>query len=156
MSSTSPRTAPPERFRPEAQPGKRDAFRGTWQRRGLIQIPSDGIPDEYAIRAPRRRQAPHKTSSHQEDAVSLAAETQPERVETGPSNDAPRPAVVGTFCECGCWMRDDAELCPNCVIPWCRAQEERGFWRHWEIANRTGGATRQMIAEAIRLSERLA
>lgn len=58
---------------------------------------------------------------------------------------APQPApthVTGVLCECGCLLRDDRELCPVCVIPWCRAQEARWFWTAWERANRRGGNER--------------
>lgn len=36
------------------------------------------------------------------------------------------PRITGTTCpDCGCLLRNDTELCPACVIPWCRDAERR-------------------------------
>lgn len=120
-----PRTATENAAYLKAQPGDRHAFRGRRIKRGGIWhfIPDDGP----TIKA---------TCGKQEDAIPLA-ETQPEAGERLLSSAA-RPAGVGTICECGCLLRDPDELCPACVIPWCRAQEAPHKQLMAERANRRG------------------
>lgn len=100
--------APPERYCLDAQPSRRDAFNGHWERRGLVYIP---VPADGPI-----------IKASTEDAAP-PAETQPERVELS-SSPTPRPVRVGVLCECGCLLKDADELCPACVIPWCLKQEK--------------------------------
>lgn len=56
---------------------------------------------------------------------------------------APEPAptrdawhVTGVLCDCGALLRDEHELCPACVLPWCLQQEIRGSWQQAERHNR--------------------
>lgn len=54
-------------------------------------------------------------------------------------NNLTREHITGTPCpDCACLLRDDLELCPACVIPWCRAQEEPHRRLQAERANRRG------------------
>lgn len=116
----------PGTHRPDALPTERHALKGgTWVKKpgGLRVWVEDEQPDwDYIIKAP--------------DVLDVDPEPSPTH-------------VTGVLCECGCLLRDDRELCPACVIPWCLAQEERGFWVQFERANRRGAGD-ALVAQARR------
>lgn len=77
----------------------RDAFSGTWRRRGLIHVPVIAEPEPV------------------EPQFIIKAEPEP-----------PKPTtwhVTGVLCDdCGCLLTHADELCPACVRPWMYAQEK--------------------------------
>lgn len=61
-------------------------------------------------------------------------EDKPERIEL--IDFGPLYILTGVLCECGCLLRDESELCPECVVGWIRDAERRGFALAWEQLNR--------------------
>lgn len=86
-----------ENYAPSAQPRPEHAFRGRRVKGpgGIVRFILDEPAGEpkYAIKAPET----DATDQHWH--------------------------VTGVLCDCGCLLRDPDELCPACVVPWCRAQE---------------------------------
>lgn len=97
---------------------------GHWERRGLTRVwveDSDATPDEAA-----------------DMLVGILR---------GIRSQLNTASITGVPCEdCGCLLRHTTELCPACVIPWCRAQEKVGRRIQVERANRAGWYTRKRVA----------
>lgn len=102
--AVNPAVVAPHKYHPNAQPTRRDELvGGHWEKRpgGLRVWVEDETDWDYVIKADRDDTPPPEPIWH----------------------------VTGVLCECGALLRNEAELCPACVIPWCRNQEIRASWR---------------------------
>lgn len=108
---------------------ERDAFRGRWERRGLVMVPV--IEEETELTAAEKAcgwKAP--ITIWDTLAKSFA--------------DNPMPLTGHACDDCGCLLINADELCPNCVRPWMYAQEaafnERRPVIYYSSKNRKGMA----------------
>lgn len=139
-----------------------DVFQGRWVRRGLIHVPT--VDDAPAIEP-----------TNDEPAVDWGAYTTPASIADAidehdwTDDDIRRSHAAYIRGERDPWTiaghriwdreyraRKRAEKRMSPVdMAWAEKAADAGFWAAWERANRCGGASEPMVAQAIRRTEKL-